>query len=56
MKTALRFLLLLWGITFSNTNSPDLPNQKSEKKEIALLEKTTQTCGVDKAAKHYTLA
>jgi hypothetical protein len=50
MKTALRLLLILWGITFSSSSEADLSKQNYRNQDVALFKKTTQTCGAAEAA------
>jgi hypothetical protein len=44
MKNLFRFLLLLWGLTFSSGGSQQTNTEKTERPATFLSEKTTQTC------------
>ncbi|MBN7811976.1 hypothetical protein J0A68_13570 [Algoriphagus sp. H41] len=50
MKTTAKFILILWGITFSTNYFPEKPASPSKRNEVRLTQKTTQTCGAKAVA------
>ncbi|WP_158587695.1 hypothetical protein [Algoriphagus lacus] len=51
MKTFWKLILILWGITFSTSIAEEKTSTKTCADCRAMVQKTTQTCGVCEAAK-----